>query len=69
MTEGLDEEFTPYKHFVPYEYGDIRGFLEKIEYYIEHDVEREYIRKEGFEFTKENHTLIQRCQKLIKSIS
>ena len=63
--EGLDEEFTYYKHLVPYDYGDYVGLYEKIDYYLTHDTEREAIRLAGFEFTKENHTLLQRCKQLL----
>lgn len=64
--EGLDEEFTFYKHLVPYDYKDYVGLYEKIDYYLTHDTEREAIRLAGHEFTKENHTLVQRCKQLIK---
>lgn len=67
--EGLGEEFAYYKHFVPYDIGDFEGLFEKIEYYLEHDKEREYIRMEGQQYVKDNYTLMQRCQQLLKYIS
>lgn len=69
MTEGLDEEFIPYKHFIPYYYGDWDGLKEKIDYYLKHDEERDKIRFAGFEHCKKYHTLNNRCADFIKHVS
>lgn len=69
MTPGLDEEFTPYKHFVPYKFGDMDGLLEKINYFLEHDEEREAIAKAGMEHVKTHHTLLNRCQEFIDIVT
>jgi spore maturation protein CgeB len=66
MTEGLDEEFTPYEHFIPYEYGDFKGLKEKIDYFLTHDAEREKIRLAGFEHCKANHTYGHRVREMLK---
>jgi spore maturation protein CgeB len=66
MTEGLDEEFTPYEHFIPYEYGDFKGLKEKIDYFLTHDAEREKIRLAGFEHCKTNHTYGHRVREMLK---
>lgn len=65
---GLEEEFEYYKHFVPYTYGDFEGLVEKINYFLEHDNEREQIRLAGFEHCKNNYTLIHRCKELLKFV-
>lgn len=69
MVEGLDKEFTPYKHFVPYEYFNFTSLAEKIDYFIEHKDEREKIRSEGFKYCKENHTYTLRCKQLVDYIN
>lgn len=68
MIEGLEKEFTPYKHFIPYDYYDFVGLAEKVDYYIEHDKERNEIRDAGFEHCKAYHTYDIRCEQLIKNI-
>jgi len=65
---GIDGEFTPYKHFVPYDYFDFDGLKEKIDYYISHDKEREEIKMAGFEHCKNKHTYRHRCEYLIKRV-
>lgn len=66
MIEGLEEEFTPYKHFIPYHYGDFEGLKEKIDYYLTHDTAREKIRRAGFEHCKEHHTYQKRVAKMLE---
>lgn len=66
MTEGLDEEFTPYVHFVPYEYGDFKGLKEKIDHFLSHDAEREKIRLAGHEHCKAKHTYGHRVKEMLK---
>lgn len=65
MVEGLEKEFTPYEHFVPYTFGDLKGLKEKIDYYMTHDEERERIRLAGFEHCKKHHTYKHRVQKML----
>lgn len=65
---GLEKEFIYYKHFVPYDYGDMDGLFEKIDYYLTHDTERKFIAQQGQEFVKENHTLLHRCRQLLKIV-
>jgi len=62
---GLDEEFTPFKHYVPYEFNNFDDLRKKIDYYLTHKDEREYIRQEGFEYCKENYTYKQRLEVII----
>jgi hypothetical protein len=65
---GIEKEFVPYKHFIPYEYGDYEGLKTKIDYYIKHDKEREEIKLAGFEYCKNNLTYTHRCRELLKII-
>lgn len=69
MVEGLDKEFKIGKHLVTYEYGNHKDLLDKIEYYLEHEEEREKIRKAGFEYCKKHYTYKKRCETLIKHIN
>lgn len=62
---GLEKEFTPYKHYIPYPMGNFDKLKEIIDYYLSHDKEREAIRKAGFEYCKENHTYLHRVKKML----
>lgn len=65
---GIEEEFTPGKHFVTWKIGDWGDLQDKIEFYRSFDDEREKIRKAGFEYCKKYHTYTERCKKLIKIV-
>jgi hypothetical protein len=66
---GLNREFVYYEHLVPYIpsilYEDLQ---KKIDYYLEHDEEREKIRLAGFQYCKEHYNFKLRCQKLLETI-
>jgi spore maturation protein CgeB len=49
--EGIRSHYTE-NELVTYEYGNFTELKQKIDYYIEHDEERELIRKAGHERTK-----------------
>lgn len=68
MVPGLDKEFTPYKHFVPYFFGDFDGLKKKIDYYLEHDKEREEIKLAGFEHCREHYTYRHRVEEMLKTL-
>ena len=68
MIEGLDKEFTPYKHFIPYKYGDFKGLKEKIDYFLKNKKERDEIRQAGLEHCKKHHTYKIRVAQLIKTL-
>lgn len=68
FTEGLDNEFNLFKELVPYNYGDFAGLKKIIDYYIEHDEEREKIRLAGMEAVKEKHTYLNRLKTIISTI-
>jgi spore maturation protein CgeB len=69
MIPGIEKEFIPYKHFIPYTIGDFDGLQEKIDYYLTHDKERKAIQKAGLEHCKKHHTYTHRCQKLIEIVN
>lgn len=67
--KGLEEEFTDGETIVFYQYGDFDELKEKIDYYREHDEERERIRKAGHEFVKNNATYHDRLKRALEIIN
>ncbi len=65
---GLEEEFEPYKHFIPYKMGDFDQLKEILNYYLVHDEERDKIRRAGLEHCKKHHTYLHRVKKLLKTL-
>lgn len=66
--KGLEEEFTDGEHLVFYEYGNWEQLKEKIDYYLEHSVERETIRRAGHEFVRNNATYTERLSRMLAII-
>lgn len=66
--EGLDKEYEPYKHYIPFKFYGFQGLREKIEYFLKHHDEREKISSAAMEYTKESHTLIQRCKQFLEIV-
>lgn len=66
--KGLVDHFEIDKEIVTYEFGNFDQLKEKIDYYIEHDDEREKIRKAGHERTKRDHTYLNRWGSIIESV-
>lgn len=67
--EGVSELFDDGVNAVFYDYGDFHGLLTKINYYLEHDEEREAIRRAGFELVKCSQTYTQRLQALLATMT
>lgn len=67
--EGLDDEFKDGETIVFYEYGNLEDLKQKIDYYLQHDEEREQIRINGHEFVKRNCTYTQRLTELLKIVT
>jgi hypothetical protein len=65
---GMEKEFENKKHLVFYEYGNFKQLKELIDYYVEHDEERESIRKAGHELVKQNYTYKNRWQQILKEL-
>ncbi|EJQ54138.1 hypothetical protein IEQ_00886 [Bacillus cereus BAG6X1-2] len=63
--EILDLGLRPGIHFVEI---NENNFIEKAEYYLTHDKEREEISENGFELVQKKHSTSQRAQQLIQII-
>lgn len=48
IVEGLDDEFVPYREYIPYMRGDYDELEEIINHYLDDDKRRENIRRAGF---------------------
>ena len=66
--KGLEEEFKDKEHVVFYEYGNFKQLKELIDYYLEHDEEREKIRIAGHELVKNNYTYRHRWQHILREL-
>ena len=64
--KGLDEQFEYGKEIATFKFGDFEDLKNKIDYYLEHEDEREAIRKAGHERTKNNHTYKHRWAEIIE---
>ena len=67
--KGLEEEFTDGETIVFYEYGNFVQLKQKIDYYLEHDEERERIRRAGHELVKNHCTYRDRLAKVLEIIN
>ena len=65
---GLEKEFENKKHLVFYEYNNLDQLKQLIDYYLEHEEEREEIRKSGHELVKNNYTYKNRWEHILKEI-
>ena len=66
---GLTDHLAEDKEVVLYNYGDFDELRQKIDYYLEHDTEREAIRLAGHERTKSEHTYAHRWQQILESLN
>ena len=64
---GLDKYFKD-DEVVWYEHGNLDDLKKKIDYYLEHDDEREQIRLRGHERTKREHTYVHRWEQILKEL-
>lgn len=62
---GLDEYFTDGEHLATYEHGNFDDLRAKIDYFLDHDEEREKMRRAGHEHVKANHTYAHRWQHIL----
>jgi len=67
-TEGLDKEFKSGKHYISYDRLDRHDLKTAIDYWVDHDEEREEIRQFGFKHCGENFTYNHRIRELITAI-
>lgn len=63
---GLEKEYEYYKHFIPYDLGDFEGLKEIIDYYLEHDDERNKIREQACEYVKGRHTWDHKVREMLE---
>lgn len=64
--KGIEKEFTPYEHFIPYEFGDFKGIKEIIDYYLDKPEERKKIATAGLEHCRKYHTYEIRVKEMLK---
>ncbi len=67
--KGLRDLFVDKEEIVFYEHGNFKDLKNKIEYYLEHNEEREKIRLSGHERTKREHTYVHRWQTILGELS
>jgi len=68
-TKGIEQEYTPGEHFDVFTRNDNFEDLDyKINKYLADEPLRLAIAKAGFNFTKETHTLHNRCKQLVHNI-
>jgi spore maturation protein CgeB len=65
---GMEKEFTDKEHLVFYEYKNFKQLKELIDYYLEHDEEREQIRLAGHNLVKEKYTYKNRWEQILKEL-
>jgi len=65
---GMEKEFTDKEHLVFYEYKNFKQLKELIDYYLEHDEEREKIRISGHNLVKEKYTYKNRWEHILKEL-
>lgn len=65
---GLDQWFKDGEHLVYYDFGDFDGLKQKIDWMLEHDDERERIRRAGHEMVKTSGTYKHRWQEILDTV-
>lgn len=67
--KGIEDYFDLEKELITYTFGNFDDLKQSIDYFLEHDEEREKIRRAGFERTKRDHTYKNRWQEILKIIN
>jgi len=62
---GIEQWFTDGENIRLFEYGDLDGIKDMIDYYLDHEDEREKLRLAGHEHVKAHHTYRQRWQHIL----
>jgi len=65
---GMEKEFVDKEHLVFYQYKNFKQLKELIDYYLDHDEEREEIRLAGHELVKGNYTYKDRWQFILEEL-
>jgi len=63
---GQDELFKDGEHLVTY--TDEQNLMEVVEYYLQHDAEREKIAQTGHELVTQKHTYDQRAEQILETV-
>jgi hypothetical protein len=63
--QGLEEEFEDRRHIAYYTYGDFANLGRLIDYYLEHEPEREAIRRAGHDRVRESCTYVHRMRQVL----
>lgn len=66
--KGAEECYEDGKEIVFYKHGDFQDLKEKIDYYLDHDAEREAIRLAGFKRTLQDHTYVKRWEFILDKV-
>jgi hypothetical protein len=66
--KGMEKEFKDKEHLVFYEYNNFNQLKKLIDYYLEHEEEREAIRLAGHNLVKNNYTYKHRWQSILKEL-
>lgn len=66
--KGMEEEFIDKENIVFYEYNNFDQLESLVDYYLEHDDERERIRYAGHQFVKDNATYTNRLNKMLGTV-
>ncbi len=64
---ALEEYFIPGEEIATYQ--DIPDMVRKIRYYLEHEEEREAIRKRGYQRALKEHTFLGRLEEIFAAVS
>lgn len=67
--KGIEEQYVPDKEIALFEFGNFGDLESKINYYLEHDDEREAIRVAGHKRTIADHTYVKRWEQILKEIA
>lgn len=63
---GIEMMYDPFKELMLYKYGDFADLKKKIDYYLNHEVERKQIQILGHERAKGSHTYTHRLTQLLE---
>lgn len=66
--KGLDDWLTGGEHIAYFPFGDFDRLKWLIDYYLDHDADREQIRRAGHEHTKTRHTYMHRWQNILDTV-
>jgi hypothetical protein len=66
--KGIEDNFEIGKEIVTYEFNNFDDLKDKIDYYLQNDLEREAIRQAGNLRTKNNYTYLHRWQVILERI-